>query len=286
MKKETEAKQVLLINDMPGYGKVALAAMVPILSRMGHYLYQLPTAAVSNTLDFGKFYIQDMTEYMTGTIQVWEELGFEPDCICTGFIVSEEQARLLKGYILAKKERNAKLVIVDPIMGDGGHLYNGVGPERIEAMKQLAAVSDVMIPNITEAGYLTGIVRNGGVAEAGTRAEIRILVDGLRALSGKSVVITSVIEAETKKHLVCGFDHNQERYFSVEYEYLPARIAGSGDIFSSVLTGELLHGQTLKAGVEKAVKILSQLIKASDGQRDNYKGIIVEKYWEIFEQQS
>ena len=28
-------KNILIINDMPGYGKVALAAMLPILSHMG-----------------------------------------------------------------------------------------------------------------------------------------------------------------------------------------------------------------------------------------------------------
>lgn len=48
-------KQVLLINDLAGYGKVALSAMIPVLSHMGYNLYNLPTALVSNTLDYGKF---------------------------------------------------------------------------------------------------------------------------------------------------------------------------------------------------------------------------------------
>ena len=58
------SKNIMLINDFPGYGKVALAAMVPILSRMGHYTFQLPTAVVSNTLDYGKFRIQELTEHL------------------------------------------------------------------------------------------------------------------------------------------------------------------------------------------------------------------------------
>ncbi len=37
-----KAKYIVLINDIPGFGKVALAAMVPTFSRMGHYTYQLP----------------------------------------------------------------------------------------------------------------------------------------------------------------------------------------------------------------------------------------------------
>ena len=50
-------KHILLINDMAGYGKVATAAMLPILSYLGHPVYNLPTALVSNTLDYGKFKI-------------------------------------------------------------------------------------------------------------------------------------------------------------------------------------------------------------------------------------
>ena len=52
-------KQILLINDVVGYGKVGMGAMLPILSYLGIPTYSLPTALVSNTLDYGKFNIQD-----------------------------------------------------------------------------------------------------------------------------------------------------------------------------------------------------------------------------------
>ena len=52
-------KQILLINDVVGYGKVGMGAMLPILSYLGIPTYSLPTALVSNTLDYGKFNIQE-----------------------------------------------------------------------------------------------------------------------------------------------------------------------------------------------------------------------------------
>ena len=55
---------ILLINDMAGYGKVALSSMIPILSSMKFQVYNLPTALVSNTLDYGKFDILETTDYM------------------------------------------------------------------------------------------------------------------------------------------------------------------------------------------------------------------------------
>ena len=48
----TESMNVLLINDMCGFGKVALSAMMPVLSHMGFRLHNLPTALVSNTLNY------------------------------------------------------------------------------------------------------------------------------------------------------------------------------------------------------------------------------------------
>ena len=282
-------KRIVLFNDLPGYGKVALAAMVPLFSRMGHFPYQVPTAVVSNTLDFGKFRIQDMTDYMRDTIKVWDELGFDPDCICTGFVLSEEQVELIGDYIRSRKPRideiqnvdNGRLVMVDPIMADGGKLYNGIGMERVAAMRKLVSYSDVMVPNMTEAGFLTGICPG---RERASAAELRELVDGLHKLSGKSVVITSAQDSETDEHLVCGYDHKSGQYFRVPFIFLPVRVAGSGDIFSTVMTGKLLNGESLEAAVQEAVRVLTALIRGNQSHLDEYKGILVERYWELLDE--
>lgn len=282
-------KRIVLFNDLPGYGKVALAAMVPLFSRMGHFPYQVPTAVVSNTLDFGKFRIQDMTDYMRDTIKVWDELGFDPDCICTGFVLSEEQVELIGDYIRSRKPRineiqnvdNGRLVMVDPIMADGGKLYNGIGMERVAAMRKLVSYSDVMVPNMTEAGFLTGICPG---RERASASELRELVDGLHKLSGKSVVITSAQDSETDEHLVCGYDHKSGQYFRVPFTFLPVRVAGSGDIFSTVMTGKLLNGESLEAAVREAVRVLTTLIRENQSHLDEYKGILIECYWELLDE--
>ena len=282
-------KRIVLFNDLPGYGKVALAAMVPLFSRMGHFPYQVPTAVVSNTLDFGKFRIQDMTDYMRDTIKVWDELGFDPDCIWTGFVLSEEQVELIGDYIRSRKPRmdeiqnvdNGRLVMVDPIMADGGKLYNGIGMERVAAMRKLVSYSDVMVPNMTEAGFLTGICPG---RERASAAELRELVDGLHKLSGKSVVITSAQDSETDEHLVCGYDHKSGQYFRVPFTFLPVRVAGSGDIFSSVMTGKLLDGESLEEAVREAVRVLTVLIRDNQSHLDEYKGILIERYWELLDE--
>ena len=68
--------RILLINDMAGYGKVALSVMIPVFSHMKYETFNLPTVLISNTLDYGNFDILDTTEYMQNTLRVWNELQF------------------------------------------------------------------------------------------------------------------------------------------------------------------------------------------------------------------
>ena len=142
------SKHILLVHDLAGYGKVSLSAMMPVLSHMGHHLYTLPTALVSNTLDYGKFYIQETTEYMRQSLKVWAELGFSFDVVSTGMILSAEQAALVSDFCEQSAKKGA-LVFVDPIMGDEGKLYNGVGEETIAHMRKMVAVADCIVPNYT-----------------------------------------------------------------------------------------------------------------------------------------
>ena len=110
-----QTKNILIIGDMPGYGKMGLAGMLPILSNMGHSVYNLPTALVSNNFDYGTFSVLDTTQYMEQTIRVWGELGFQFDCITTGFLTSAAQVELLRAFI-ASQRREGLLVVTDPIL--------------------------------------------------------------------------------------------------------------------------------------------------------------------------
>lgn len=271
------SKNILIINDMPGYGKVALAAMLPILSNMGHSIYNLPTALVSNTLDYGKFTILDTTDYMVKAIAVWKELGFQFDCITTGFLASAAQVGIIRDFIASQKKEGL-LVMTDPIMGDDGKLYNGVTEETIGNMRRLIGVADVIVPNLTEGEFLTGLYQG---KEALTREEARRVVDGLLSYGPRSVVVTSGQEEETGQHVVWGFDHKSKEYFTIPYRFIKVHFPGTGDMFSAVLTGELLAGKTFPQAVKRAMDVLERLIFLEQDEIEKNKGIRVEKYLSV-----
>ncbi|ETD18430.1 MULTISPECIES: pyridoxamine kinase [Prevotellaceae] len=265
-------KQILLINDMAGYGKVATAAMLPILSYMGLPTYNLPTALVSNTLDYGKFNILDTTEYIKGVFPVWKELHFAFDAIATGFITTEQQARIIAAYCL-EQAQNGTTIFVDPIMGDEGKLYNGITPATIDNMRKMISVAHLTYPNYTEACYLTGTAyQPHGV----TADEAHALIDKLRKICPKSVLITSVtIDGQPS---VMGYNHDTQEYFCLPYTEIPVHFPGTGDIFSAVLIGYLLQEQSLKASTRKAMDAVYKLIDLNKDNKDKNRGIPLEKF--------
>lgn len=268
-------KQILLINDMCGVGKVASAAMMPVLSYMGHTTYNLPTALVSNTLDYGKFNILDTTDYITGCFPVWKELGVRFDAISTGFIASERQAGIISAYCKEQAMQGTP-IFVDPIMGDEGKLYNGVTPATIDSMREMVAVADIIFPNYTEACYLTDRhYRPEGVA----REEAFAIIDGLRGIGTKSVLVTSV--PVDGQHGVAGYNHLTGEYFLLDYTEIPVHFPGTGDIFSAVLLGHLLDGESLKASTRKAMDTVYALIDLNKDNEDKNRGIPLERFLNI-----
>lgn len=271
-------KKVLLINDMAGYGKVALSAMIPILSHMELELFNLPTALVSNTLDYGKFDILETTDYMRNTLTVWDELGFSYDAIATGFIVSEEQVQLILDYC-EKQHSNGVRIFTDPIMGDDGRLYNGVTEKTVGYMRRLISVSDVIMPNYTEASYLSGISYSGdSLPEAG----IKEIIDKLLSLGTKSVVVTSAFVEGQKQ--VCGYDGYRGEYFFLPFHEIPVRFPGTGDIFSSVIIGRMLHNWSLESATRSAMRVVEGMIQLNIENVDRYKGIPIETCLKVLEE--
>ncbi|MCI9311500.1 MAG: pyridoxamine kinase [Lawsonibacter sp.] len=269
-------KNILIIGDMPGYGKMGLAGMLPILSNMGHSVYNLPTALVSNNFDYGKFSVLDTTAYMEETIRVWQTLGFQFDCITTGFLASAAQVDLLRAFIDSQRKEDF-LVVTDPIMGDGGKLYNGSTPQTVDNMRRFVGAADVIVPNLTEAEFLTGLYEG---EELLTGAQARRILDGLRALGPRSAVITSGRE-EGGRHVVWGFDGGTGEYFTVPYRFIKAHFPGTGDIFTSLLTGQLLSGRSLPQAVKKAVDLLERLIFLEQDVAERNNGIRIEKYLSV-----
>lgn len=141
-----------------------------------------------------------------------------------------------------------------------------------DLMRELISLADVIIPNFTEAAFLA----DKYVGEVSlTQFKISNLMETLNAMTPGSVVITSLEETGTGSHFVYG--RAGEKTFSIPYDEIPVRFPGTGDIFSAVLTGELLDGSPLQKAVKAAMDAVEILIRVNVGNEDKYKGIPIEE---------
>lgn len=268
-------KRVMAVSDQVGFGKVALSAQVPILTSMGFEVFSLPTCYVSNTFDYGKVSILDTTEVMEPTLKTWSELDFEFDAISLGYLLNKAQLELMGTFIEAYRmerlsEAKPFICLMDPIMGDNGELYKGNTIERVDIVRDMASKVDILTPNVTEASFLAK--RYEGRQQL-SFSEAEDLAHRLYDLTGAICVITSAV-IEGRGYIII---YDGAEYHLHPYEHVPAnKIAGTGDTFSAILLGKLLHGHPLREAVVQTASILTLLIRRYSREYDDFHGIPME----------
>lgn len=270
-KEKNMSKKLILITDLAGYGKVSMSAQMPILSKMGFDLYNLPTALVSNTLDYGKFEILTTTDYMEKAFEVWRELDFRFDAAAIGFLGDTKQIPIIGEFLSHNREKNPNFIAsLDPIMADNGNLYNGISESTIEGMRELCKLSDYITPNWTEACLIAG----EKYSERTSKEKASEVASKLKDRFGTDVIITGVPLDENNTIAVL----SKSGIEWVDYSEVGGFMTGTGDIFSAIAMGNVLLGNSLKASAKKAAEIIRMLLELSIGHRDKFLGIQIEQY--------
>lgn len=274
MRFQPNVRRIAAIHDLSGIGRTSLMAVIPILSTMGFNVCPLPTAILSNHSQYPDFSFLDLTEEMPRIIDQWEKLGVTFDAIYTGYMGSPRQIEIVCGFI--ERFRTADtLVVVDPVLGDNGHLYSKMTQEMVEEMGRLACRADVLTPNLTEAFALLDRPYKTDC----TTEELKDLIAELSEMGPDTVIITGVpVPGQSGLTSVIARSKSDLRTWKVTCPYLPAHYPGTGDSFTSVITGSLLQGDSLPIALDRAAQFILQGIRSTFGYRmDNRDGILLER---------
>ena len=243
--------RVLAINDISCIGKCSLSVSLPIISACGITCDVLPTALLStHTGGFDGYAFYDLTDTIPPILAHWQRLGIQFDYIYSGYLGSEKQIDAvlkIKNLFLAK---NGKFV-VDPVMGDSGKLYAGFSDGFVEKMRSLCKQADFILPNATEACYLskTNYPPNSPVQ----------LVEDLKTLCRRPIV-TGILE-ETKNSVYYASETGEvKRYVS---ENIEGFFCGAGDVFASALVGALARGKEEETAIALATDCTTSAIRRS-----------------------
>ncbi len=276
MRIQNQVKKVVAVHDLSGMGRVSLMAVIPILSSMGFQVCPLPTAVLSAHTQYPDYSFLDLTDEMKNIIRKWQQMDVRFDTFYTGYLGSARQVKIVEELITRFRRPN-DLVVVDPVLGDNGKLYVGMADEMVGEMRRLIRTADIITPNLTELFLLLDRPMLS-VAELSDR----VLKESLKALSdkGPEIVIVTSVPVMDNPHMTSVYAYNRGggRYWKVTCPYLPAHYPGTGDTFTSVITGAIMQGDSLPIALDRATQFILQGIRATFGyEYNNLDGIMLEK---------
>ena len=199
-----------------------------------------------------------MAEFMIAVIRHWKTLDLQFDAVYSGFLGSEEQIGIVLDLIDWQKETNpALLVVIDPVLGDHGIPYSPVSDSLIRRMGNLVEKATSITPNVTEAALLLKEPFNPNLSVE----EAMKWAQRLSALGPRYVAITSVMDGI--EGIVVAYDSYNDVFAKSRQVYSPVSYPGCGDLFASILSGQMVQGFSFVEAVEKASHLVSQAVKLS-----------------------
>lgn len=257
--------KILTIQDISCVGQCSLTVALPIISACGIETCVLPSAVLStHTAGFSGYTFRDLTEDLPAIRTHWLKEGITFDAIYTGYLGSARQIGYVEEIIRDTAARNAA-AIVDPAMADNGSLYPGFDDIFVQAMKGLCSKADYLLPNITEACFLTGTQYETEY----DRAYISELLARLTALGCKNIILTGVSYAPGKTGIVV-FENGSYAYY--EHEKLPNSCHGTGDIYASAFVGAFVRGKSAYDAARIAADYTVACIKATAKEENHWYG--------------
>lgn len=248
-------KKILTIQDISCVGKCSLTVALPIISAMGVEAAILPTAVLSTHTMFQNFVVEDLTKQVKPFSDHWKSENIHFDALYTGYLGSFEQIDLMKELFADFKEQG-NFCFVDPAMADNGKLYPAFDEKFAKYMATLCAKADYIVPNITEACFMTG-------TEYRTEYDDSYVKDLLKKLSeiGTPICILTGVSFAEDTTGVMGYDKEKDEFYYYSHEKLPVSFHGTGDIFSSTCLGALVRGYRWQEAVQIAADYTAQCIR-------------------------
>lgn len=268
------SKTLAAINDLSGLGQSSLCAILPIISVMGIQACPLPTAVLSSQTDgYHDYAFQDLTALWPKYFSHWQKEAPTFDCIYSGFLGSVRQIDLIANFI-ENFARKHTLIAVDPVLGDGGELYDTMNEEMVVQMRRLITHADLITPNYTELCLLSRTSFQKAPALSLVEAQMRLLAEA----GPINIVTTSIPTSQEDLMLTAVFERDNDKFTVLPHEMLPAHYPGSGDIFASVLIANLLNGVSLISSVQKAADFVYEAICLSLAQKRPFReGVALEQ---------
>ena len=276
---EKPIKRAAVIHDLCGVGKAALTNILPVLAMMEIEACPIPTMILSShTGGLGRPVIVKLDNYIEKAINHYKDLRLHFDGIFIGYLGSTKNVEDCMDY-LDTSEINEDIVILDPIFGDNGRYYSNFDKNYSDKLRKLIKYANIITPNYTEACLLC----EENISDYIEKEDIHKICRKLCEFGCDNVVITSVPLNDRKLIGTAVYKKNEDFLYIIESLKQEKSYPGTGDIFTSVLLGNLLNGEDLVKSCECSCSFVEKCISISSQYDYSLKeGVLLEKclkYW-------
>lgn len=266
-------KKVLTLQDISCMGQCSLTVALPIISACGVETIILPSAVLStHTGGFKGYTFRDLTDDIPLIMNHWMSEGIKFDCLYTGYLGNIRQIDYVHDLRKNLMKDNA-LFIADPAMADFGNLYAGFDRKFVKSMAQLCGYADIILPNITEAAFMTD---SEVMLDNHSEEYIDMLLSKLASLGCKAIILKGICYNDKEIGIVyydC-LTNKKEHYFT---EKINTTAHGTGDCYAAAFTGSLIKGFTPFDAARLAADFVVECIKHTVNDKEHWYGVKFEQ---------
>tara|TARA_R110002110_G_scaffold85816_4_gene223887 strand:- start:229251 stop:230129 length:879 start_codon:yes stop_codon:yes gene_type:complete len=267
---------ILSIQSQVVFGHVGNSSSTFPLQRLGHEVWAVPTAILSNHAGYPDVGGQVTSrEMLAELLRGLERRGAFSDCdlIVSGYLGSVALAAVVADTVARVRAANPDVIYCcDPVMGDDGPgLY--VDPALPEYFNDAALpAADITTPNLFELEMLCGL--EAGTLKAAPAADIiaagRVLLERMRC--GASIMVTGAEHRDLDPARMAVVACNASEAWCVETPRLdfPSEPHGAGDLMSGLFAAAKTEHRGLARALEGSVAsvfaVLSETHRRGGGE--------------------
>ena len=258
--------QILSIQSQVVFGHVGNSALGFPLQRLGHDVWSVPTALLSNHAGYpdigGQVLAPELVDGLLNGLARRKAFG-HCDLVVTGYLGSGDVASVVADAVLRVRAANPNVVYCcDPIIGDreqGIYVDRGI-PEIIGS--RMLPVADIITPNLFELEVLCGLATNAlthGGASAITAAARDLLA---RMRPGACCLVTSAAHGDVGPSNVSVMAVSAASAWEVETPRLDFLVEphGAGDLMCGLFAAAFVrHGEMSRALEESVARVFALL---------------------------
>jgi pyridoxine kinase len=264
---EWRGVNILSLQSHVAYGHVGNSAAVFALQRIGVEVWPIHTVQFSNHTGYATargraFDAAHIRDLMQG-LRERDVLG-KCDGVLSGYVGSAEVGAAILDAVAEVKRANPRaLYCCDPVIGD---VERGafVKPEVADFIRARAVpAADIVTPNHFELERITGCA-------ARTLTDALAVIDALRKLGPKTVLVTSLLTDETPADAIDLAVCDNAGRCRLRTPKLPVAAHGAGDAIAALFLAHVLRTGSAAEAMSRATASIFGILKrtAATGSRE------------------